>query len=418
METHIEAVAGLAIAALGGLAVGLEREWSGHATGPNARFAGVRTFTLLGALAGLSGWLWSNQFQTPAIVLLAGAIVLIVVAYAAAAPRDADATTEVAALVVVGSGFIASIGAWAIAGGVVAIMTLLLVEKSRIHEIARRLDDSSLRAAVRFGVMAVVILPLLPEGPFGPWGGIRPRTLWLVVLLFSAMSLVGHLARRSAKGASGYSIAGILGGVISSTAVAFSFSRLSRSERDQGSALASGVIGASTFLFIRVAIAVAALNPALARVAIPFFGLPFVVGAAITAIALWKNTKVVATRDSKNGNLLQFWTSLKMAGVFQVMLYVVHGLTELWGNRGLLVSGAVVGFTDVDALTVSMARGEPDVSLEIAACALAVGIISNTVLKLGIVLTLGEGRYRWLASGGLLLIALALAASIALYFPK
>src|SRR6187399_2857786 len=213
MEMHIEAVIGLAIAALGGLAVGLEREWSGHATGPKARFAGVRTFTLLGAFSGLSGWLWFNEFQIPAIVLLAGAVALIVVAYAAAAPRDADATTEVAALVVVGSGFIASIGGWAIAGGIVTVTTLLLVEKSRIHEMARRLDDTALRAAVRFGVMAVVILPLLPEGPFGPWGGIRPRTLWLVVLLFSAMSLVGHLARRSAKGASGYSIAGILGGV-------------------------------------------------------------------------------------------------------------------------------------------------------------------------------------------------------------
>jgi uncharacterized membrane protein (DUF4010 family) len=414
MEMHIEAVIGLAIAALGGLAVGLEREWSGHATGPKARFAGIRTFTLLGAVSGLAGWLWSNDFRNPAIVLLAGAIVLIVVAYAAAATRDPDATTEVAALVVVGSGFIASIGGWAIAGGIFTVTTLLLVEKSRIHEIARRLDDTSLRATVRFGVMAVVILPLLPEGPFGPWGGIRPRTLWLVVLLFSAMSLVGHLARRSAKGASGYSIAGILGGIISSTAVAFSFSRLSHIERKHGSSLAFGVIGASTILFIRVAIAIAALNPGLARVAIPFLGLPFAVGAAITAAGLWQNTKAETPADSSSGNPLQFWTSLQMAAVFQVMLYVVHGFTGLWGNRGILVSGAVVGFSDVDALAVSMARVEPGTSIEIAACALAIGIVSNTVLKLGVVLTLGHGRYRWLASGGLFLVAMALVVSIAL----
>ena len=418
MDMNIEAVIGLAIAALGGLAVGLEREWSGHATGPKARFAGVRTFTLLGALAGLAGWLWSNEFHSPAIVLLAGAIVLIVVAYAIAAPRDADATTEVAALVVAASGLVASIGAWAIAGGVIAVTTLLLVEKSRIHDVARRLDDTSLRAAVRFGVMAIVILPLLPEGPFGPWGGFRPRTLWLVVLLFSAMSLVGHLARRWAKGSSGYSIAGIIGGGISSTAVAFSFSRLSRSEKNHGSALAFGVIGASTILFIRVAIAVAALNSGLARTAAPYFILPFVVGAAITAIGLWRNTKAANPKDSNNGNPLQFWTSLQMAAVFQVMLYVVHGLTGLWGNKGLLVSGAVVGFTDVDALAVSMARGEPGSTVEMAASALAVGIVSNTVLKLGVVLALGTGRFRWLAAGGLLLIALALAASIAFYFPK
>ena len=102
---HIQAVVGVLIAALGGLAVGLEREWSGHATGPKARFAGVRTFTLLGAFAGLSGWLWSNDFRLPAVVLLISAVALIVAAYASASRRDADATTEVAALVVVAAGF-------------------------------------------------------------------------------------------------------------------------------------------------------------------------------------------------------------------------------------------------------------------------------------------------------------------------
>ena len=168
----------------------------------------------------------------------------------------------------------------------------------------------------------------------------------------------------------------------------------------------------------RPAIAVAALNSGLARTAAPYFILPFVVGAAITAIGLWRNTKAANPKDSNNGNPLQFWTSLQMAAVFQVMLYVVHGLTGLWGNKGLLVSGAVVGFTDVDALAVSMARGEPGSTVEMAASALAVGIVSNTVLKLGVVLALGTGRFRWLAAGGLLLIALALAASIAFYFPK
>ena len=84
MNMHIQAVVGVLIAALGGLAVGLEREWSGHATGPKARFAGVRTFTLLGAFAGLSGWLWFNEFRLPAVVLLIGAVALIVAAYASA----------------------------------------------------------------------------------------------------------------------------------------------------------------------------------------------------------------------------------------------------------------------------------------------------------------------------------------------
>jgi uncharacterized membrane protein (DUF4010 family) len=415
MNVHIQAVVGVLIAALGGLAVGLEREWSGHATGPKARFAGVRTFTLLGAFAGLSGWLWSNEFRPPAVVLLIGAVALIVAAYASASRRDADATTEVAALVVVAAGFTAAIGGWALAGGVVTITTLLLVEKSWLHDIARRLDDTSLRAAVRFGVMAVVILPLLPEGPFGPWGGIRPRTLWIVVLLFSGLNFVGHLARRSARGSSGYSIAGIIGGAISSTAVSFTFSRLSKSDRGHDNSLAFGVIGASTVLFVRVAIAITALNPSLARVAIPLLGLPFAVGAIVTLAGMWLNSKASPPKNSLNGNPLEFWTSLKMAAVFQCVFYVVHWLSELWGDKGMVVSGAVVGFTDVDALVLSMARGVYGATLEIASIALVVGILSNTVLKLGVVLAIGRGRYRWLAAGGLTLITVALVISIGIF---
>ena len=69
---------GILISAFGGAAVGLEREWSGHAKGPKARFAGIRTFTLLGLQAGLAGWFWSNEQRTLATALIAAASALIV----------------------------------------------------------------------------------------------------------------------------------------------------------------------------------------------------------------------------------------------------------------------------------------------------------------------------------------------------
>ena len=415
MHMDLHAVAGVLIAALGGLTVGLEREWSGHATGPQSRFAGVRTFTLLGTSSGLSGWLWSSEVQTPAVVLLLGVSALIVSAYARASRRDVDATTEVAAFVVVTAGFIAAIGGWSLAGGVIAITTLLLVEKSKLHEIAHGLDDTALRAAVRFGVMAIVILPLLPEGPFGPWGGVRPRTLWLVVLLFSGLSFLGYLARRALRNSSGYSVAGMIGGAISSTAVSFSFSRLSQTERSPGTSLAFGVIGACTVLFLRVAIAATVLNPDLARVTVPLFGLPFVVGAVLTVVGVWSNAKTKEPKDRDIGNPLQFWTSLQMAGIFQGVFYLVHALSGIWGNKGLLASGAIVGFTDVDALVLSMAHSAKDVNVETASQALAIGILSNTALKLGVVLALGRHRFRWIAAGGLVLIAAALVVSLFLF---
>jgi uncharacterized membrane protein (DUF4010 family) len=207
-------VIGIAIAALGGAAVGLEREWSGHAGGVEAHFAGIRTFTLLGGMAGVAGWFWTFGFQAVAIVLLAGATALVVAAYVAASQRDVDGTTEVAALVVLSAGVLAGTGYLvlaSLASAIVAITTLLLVEKSWLHAMIARIDDAGLRAGVRFAVMAVVILPLLPDGPYGPFGGVRPRQLWLFVLLFSGLSFIGYVARRFVGSERGFPVSGLLG---------------------------------------------------------------------------------------------------------------------------------------------------------------------------------------------------------------
>jgi hypothetical protein len=184
MVLELSDAAGIFISALGGAALGLEREWSGHASGPHARFAGIRTFALLGLLAGLAGWLWSVGVHTLAAVLLAGTGMLIVAAYFAASRSEVDGTTEVAAFVVLAAGAIAGMHELRLASAAIAITTLLLLEKSKLHSIVVHIDDASLRAAFRFAVMAVVILPLLPTGPYGPLGGIRHGSfgLWFVLL--------------------------------------------------------------------------------------------------------------------------------------------------------------------------------------------------------------------------------------------
>ena len=402
---------GILIAALGGLAVGLEREWSGHATGPNARFAGVRTFTLLGILSGLAGWLWINHFEVLSAILLSGAAALVVAAYASAARHNVEGTTEVASLVVLAAGLAAGIGSWALAGGTIAVTTLLLVEKSRIHDVARRLDDTSIRAAVRFGVMAVVILPLLPEGPFGPGAGFRPRTLWTAVLIFSGLSFAGYLARKSLSGRTGYPVAGLLGGLMSSTGVTFTFSRLSRSQAEAGGPLAVGVIAACTVLFLRVLLATATLNPVLAAAAAPYFAIPFIAGTVVT-FAIWRKDGNAKDKEPPVNNPLQFWNSIQMAILFQGVLYLMYWFQGMFGEQGLLATGAILGLTDVDALTISMARGLQTTNWSLAAEALCMGILSNTALKAAVALFLGQGRFRLLTIAGLTIIGAAIVISI------
>jgi uncharacterized membrane protein (DUF4010 family) len=409
------AVENLIVAVLGGLAIGIERQWSGHADGPTARFAGIRTFTLLGLVAGLSGWLWTAGLTGPAIILLAGLGALVVLAYQAASRTDVDGTTEVSAFVVLAAGVLAGAGHQRIASAIIAITLLLLVEKTQLHKLVKRIDVVEIRAGARFAIMAAVILPLLPEGPFGPLGGIRPRQLWALVLFFSGLSFVGYLARRVVGPGRGYAVAGTLGGVLSSTSVTLTYSRLSRSQPAVGRSLAAGVMGANFMLFVRVLLGTAVLAPRLAAA----LWLSFVAPAAIGFAMLWtglRDRPGDAADADADRNPLQIRAALEMAALFQFVLMGVAFAAGRFGSQGLVGSAALLGLTDVDALTVSMARMTSSgvAAVETAALAITVGILVNTLIKLGLALALGRGRFRVRTAVGLSLMALALAGAIAL----
>jgi uncharacterized membrane protein (DUF4010 family) len=405
-------IGALVAATLAGLAVGLERQWSGHASGVNARFGGLRTFTMIGLVAGIAGWWTTAGLMGPATVLLAGTVAIIIVAYSAASRTDIDATTEVAALVVVVAGALAGAGQVTLASGITALTVLLLVEKSRLHDLVGRLGDVELLAAARFAVMAAVVLPLLPAeplGPFGPFGEIRIRQLWALVLFFSGLSFVGFLARRAFGPHRGYAIAGALGGLVSSTSVTLTFSRLSRTQPESGRVLASGVMGANVMLFPRVLLASAVLAPTLAWALWPAFLAPVAIGLVLLARGV--TTHAEETGAPPDQNPLHIAAALQMAVLFQVVLSLVSWAEQWFGEAGLYASAGVLGLTDVDALTISMAqRATSGTPVEVAAAALTLGILANTIVKTAIALVVGRGAFRMFATLGLAAMAASLGA--------
>jgi uncharacterized membrane protein (DUF4010 family) len=418
ISPELDTALGLWVAGLVGLAVGIEREWSGHASGPGARFAGARTFLLLGLIGGVAGILAWRELEVLAASLVLGGAALAVTAFALAArrggPEAIDGTTEAAALAVLAVGLIAGLGEIRLAAAVGAVMVLVLREKSAIHGFVRRLGDVELRAALQFAVLALVLLPILPEGPYGPLGGIRPRELWIVVLLVSGLNFAAYLARRAIGETHGTIVAGMLGGLISSTAVSLSFARQSRGRSAGATSLALGVVGASTVLLPRLAVLTAILRPNLTSALVLYFLPPLAVGVVLLGLGLWRSREVSATSATEGRSPLHLGSAMLLALGFQLALMAMVFVRERFGSSGVVVSSALLGLTDMDALTLSMSRlaTEP-VMLPLAAKAMAVGVLSNTLLKLFVVVTVGSGPFRWRAGAGLL--ALGAGSALGLY---
>ncbi len=404
----------LVIASLIGLGVGTEREWSGHALpNPNARFAGVRTFLLLGAIGGVAGWLASTGLVAMAAALVMGTALLVTAAYWVAARNGGaavDGTTEVASLLVIALGVLSGIGEEATAGGAGAIAVLALSEKQSIRSVIARINEIELRAALQFAVLALVILPVLPNESYGPLGGVNPRELWTVVLLFSGLNFVGWVARKAVGASRGYGVTGALGGVISSTVVALQFSRASRETPALATGLGVGVVAASAVLLPRVVVLSTVLNRDVALALVPYLIVPFLVGVVWCALWLRRSQtdpESVATEGDRTSPL-RLWSAIRLTLAFQAALMALHFMSERFGQGGVLVSAAVLGFADMDALTLSMNRlGTDAATVQLAAKAIAVGVSANAVLKLALTLTLGEARFKRIASVGLLLLLAA-----------
>lgn len=396
----------LAVAALGGLAVGVEREWSARRPGEPPRFGGVRTFLLLGLTGGLAAVLFRTVDPRVGLLLLAGGLALVLVAYLVSAWHGTiDATSEVAALLVLGAGTAAGFGMLTVASAVAAGTALVLVEKGRMHAAVARLESSGLEAGARFAVLALVVLPILPSGPIARLGGLEPQKLWGIVLVFAGLSFAGYIALRLAGAERGYSVAGFLGGLVSSTAVTFNFARESRRDAADlavSKALALGVVAACSILPLRVGAVAWALNPEVARALAPALVLPVLATAVAIAFA-WFRQPQGGGAPKLPQNPLRLAAAIQMAVLFQIVLWALEALGDRVGASGMLASSALLGLTDMDALTFSLTElagrsapgeGAPTLAAASAARGLLVGMLANTAFKAAVAATLGTGAFR------------------------
>jgi len=380
-----------------GILIGLERE---RTRGDSRMFAGVRTFSLValfGAIAVYAGELSGLPWLVGLVFL--SILALVVTAYhTASKDGDVGATTEVSVLITF---FVGSICAWGqvgIAGAVTVVTMLLLSLKGWLHDLARRIESPDVEATLKFAIITLIVLPLVPDANYGPAGleVINPYKTWLMVVLIAGLNFIGYILVKVLGREHGFGLTGLLGGLVSSTAVTLGFSQRSRHEPDLTPVLVLAILLAWTVMYFRVVLEVGVVNYSLAEELALGMLLMGVVSVGI-CLFLWRKGRKGVTAEVESGhNPFELGDAIKFGLLFAVVIFIASAAQVYFGDTGLYVAGALAGLTDVDAIALSMAnlaRQDP-VSSGAAARTIVIAVLSNTMVKCGMAIWLGAAPMR------------------------
>ncbi len=402
------------VALLIGALVGIEREKK-KVSEPGHAFGGIRTYTLLALVGAASAWLgqaWSAPWIFVVTLTVVGAAVVASHVLQNRAEAEAEhapgLTSEVAALAVclLGAMVVAGDRTLAVALGIVT--SAVLAYKQPLHGLVARVGMEDLLAVIKLLVASFIVLPLLPDEPVDPWGAVNPAKLWLLVILISALSLVGYGAMRWLGTAHGTAVTGLAGGLVSSTATTLSFARQSREGGDGadgsdgaaggaiGHLLAAWVLLSWWVMVVRVLVLVAIVNRAL----LPQVWLPLAAMGLVTGVlALWHYRAGVdhapaGQAQPRLSNPFSLTSAIQFGALFAVILLGVK-IAQQQAPGWIVGVAALAGSVDIDAITLSLAGDARDGALAGAVGpALAAAVLSNTLVKCALVLGAGRGRVR------------------------
>jgi uncharacterized membrane protein (DUF4010 family) len=392
-ETHLALATSLGV----GLLVGLEREQTKDERG-GSQLGGIRTYPIFAIIGAVATLLEPASMWFPLIALL-GVFALVALSYAADLKRDADhgMTTEVSVIAVYLLGALAaSRGVFEpmsdrliLVAGLGVILTFLLGSKPWFHRFAARVPREDFYASLKFLIVAVIVLPLLPDRDLGPLAAINPRVLGLLVVTISGLSFVGYVAMKFYGAKRGILVGGAFGGLVSSTATTLSFATRTRDNPALAPVAAGGIAIAWVIMLGRVAVLVALIDPPLlTTLAVP---LGAMVAASLIGLALTFHRVADGSHaELALANPFALGSAIKVTLVFGLVLLASKAAVEYAGSQGLYLAAALGGTTDVDAVTLSSARlAEGGLEPFTATIAILIAIAVNTIVKTGLAIGVG-----------------------------
>jgi uncharacterized membrane protein (DUF4010 family) len=330
---------------LGGL-VGIEREYKKQKEGTPS-FGGIRTFMLIALTGTISAHLASVYGSFLLYVVLASITALLVVAQVF--ERLPGLTSEISAIVTFLVGILCYRMELQLASAVAVTTLFILSFKEQMHDFVKHLQLEDLFALLKFTAVTVIIYPLLPDISIN---GVNPREVWTMVVVISTVDFLGYILTKLA-GERGILITGLIGGIVSSTAVTATFSSLARTNPTLMSEYGAGIVGASAIMFPRMALLASIVDIKFAEFLFVPAVVAFVLGIAF-AYKLSMDRKSKADVEVKNPYELS--TAIKFGLLYAFVLFFSVNALQVLGDYGLYAVAAISGLSDVDAITLSVSK--------------------------------------------------------------
>jgi uncharacterized membrane protein (DUF4010 family) len=411
--TAVEHVQAFVISLAIGLLIGIERE---RRVDPKA---GLRTFALvglLGCLCALIAEKTGNAWILAIGMLVVGAMMIAVTLADPEETGDPGTTSVVAMLVCFGLGAAVWFGYATIAVMAAIATTVLLYFKQQLHGLTTSLTHKDLISMLQFAVLSLVVLPVLPEQDFGPYGAFNPHQIWWMVVLISGVSLAGYAALRVVGGEHGAAMIGFFGGLVSSTATTMVFARHARSRAELTHTAAIVILLANLMVTLRLAFVSAVVSPQLLLPLATVLGLAFVLGLAVT-LQGWRALRQHGDLPMPEvTNPTEIRVALTFGLLYGIVLFLSAWLEDIAGSNGLYLVALASGLGDVDAITLSTLRlyNLEKLTQFQAVASIALAILSNLTFKIGLVVVIGGTALGRRALPGLVAIGIGLGAGLAI----
>ncbi len=390
-----------------GLVMGLERQ---RRPGTNA---GMRTFALA-SLIGTVCALLAEQMQAPWLLPVAvlGLVITMVGADLHAGDGDGapDATTTVALVLCTLYGAMLWHGHTQLTVALAFTTTALLYFKTELHDASRHLSRQDIISFLQFGAITFVVLPILPDAGYGPYGVLNPYEIWLMVVLIAGVGLAGYMALRLAGPQRAPLLLGVLGGLVSSTATTLVFARRVRADARDTTPSLIVILTANLVLLVRLSVIAAVVAPGVMRTLLPTLATALVLGSIVPLWLWWRSRQGRAEETLGIGNPLDLMTALSFGLIYGVALIVTAWLHDHAGHLGVYGAAPIIGLTDVDAFSLSTLKlflgGQLQASQ--VTIALALAISSNMFFKVMITWVMGNRALAVRTAGGFLVTLLGL----------